>query len=164
MGPSPLVPPKESSTQAQVGSETGDHLWMGFVLPRTTKKWGGVASVPHPLNFWKHSRDILLSWATPTDSAIKTRSQAAPWDLAGQGTTVETVSPYSSGWPLLLGILQALPGKKPVAKRAAAPSVPRMGLPARLVALCHAAPCREQHTALRSRGPQAGQTSRDQPE
>lgn len=125
---------------------------------------GGVASVPHPLDFWKHSRDILLSWATPTDSAIKTRSQAAPWDLAGQGTTVETVSPYSSGWPLLLGILQALPGKKPVAKRAAAPSVPRMGLPARLVALCHAAPCREQHTALRSRGPQAGQTSRDQPE
>lgn len=41
MGPSPSVPPKESSTQAQVGSETGDQLWMRVVLPRTTKKRGG---------------------------------------------------------------------------------------------------------------------------
>lgn len=31
----------------------------GVVLPRKARKRG--ASVPHPLDFWKHSRDILFS-------------------------------------------------------------------------------------------------------
>lgn len=55
---------------------------------------------------------------------------------------MEIIFPLFFRVALLLGILEALPGKKPVAKRAADPSMSRMGPFSRLVALCHAASCR----------------------